>query len=401
MEENKSENILKKVLTGVVLVLVIGSLVYILNTNEDTDQTSKKEIKKQLARIEEVLNKMDEEYIEKIDYEKAGDEALNAILQSTGDPYTRHVSKEEYNEMINSGFEKYAGIGVHLVFDVEKKCASVVSVMPDTPAYNSDIQIGDEIIKVEDVTITDIDTYTKSAEKLRGKEDTNVKLDIRRKGEIINKEITRKLIKVNNITSSMLENNIGYIKILEFDNNADIEFKNEYKKLAKQNMKGLVLDLRNNPGGMVPPTVKIADMLLPDGDVILKTKYKNGNEKIEKGKDGQKIDIPLVVLVNGQSASASEILTSCIKDYGVGTVIGEKTFGKGIVQGVMELQNKDAASITIAKYYTKNGAEIHKKGIEPDIKVEVKEEESKRIVIPKENDTVLKKAIEEISKKMK
>ena len=400
MDKNNSEKVLKNVLTVLVIILLGWSIGYILMGSKEEETKNKKEIKAQLKRIEEVLTNLDKEYVGEIDFEKAGSKAMGAILESTGDPYTRYLSKDEFDEVVNSGYEEYAGIGVHLVYNNENKCASVASVMPDTPAQNAGIKIGDEIVIVEDITIKDVKTYTDSAAKLRGKEGTNVKLTLRRGEELIKKEITRKVIRVNNITSSMMDN-IGYIKILEFDNKANIEFENELKKLKGKNIKGLIIDLRNNPGGMVPPTVKIADMLLPDGDVILKTKYKNGDIKADLAKDGKNIDIPVVVLVNGNSASASEILTSALKDYNAATIIGQKTFGKGIVQGVIPLKEKDAASITIAKYYTKAGKEIHKKGIEPDILVEISKEEENSIVIKPEEDTVLKRGLEEIKKKIK
>lgn len=400
MENNSSEKSLKNILTVVVIILLGWSIGYILMGENQEKSKNKKEINEQLKRIEEVLNNLDAEYVGELDFEKAGNEAMSAILESTGDPYTRYLSKEEFNEVVNSGYEEYAGIGVHLVYNDEAKCASVVSVMPDTPAQVADIRIGDEIVTVEDIKIIDIKSYTDSAAKLRGKEGTNVKLNLRRGKEIVNKEITRKIIKVNNVTSRVIDN-IGYIKILEFDNKANIEFENEYKKLKEKNVDGLIIDLRNNPGGMVPPTVKIADLLLPDGDVILKTKYKNGDVKIDKAKDGKKADMPIVVLTNGNSASASEILTSALKDYNMATIVGQKTYGKGIVQGVIPLKEDDAASITIAKYYTKSEKEIHKKGIEPDIKVEVSEEEENSIVIKPEEDTVLKRGIEEIKKLIK
>ena len=400
MEEKNSEKLLKNVLTIVVILLLGWSIGYILMGTDKEESKNKKEIKAQLKRIEEVLENLDEEYVGEIDFNKAGSEAMDAILQSTGDPYTRYLSKEEFNDVVNSGYEEYAGIGVHLVYSYEGKSASVVSVMPDTPAQAADIRIGDEITTVEDIVISDIKSYTDSAAKLRGKEGAKVTLTLKRGEETLKKEIIRKIIKVNNVTSRLMDN-VGYIKILEFDNKANEEFEAELKKLKAKNIKGLIIDLRNNPGGMVPPTVKIADMLLPDGDVILKTKYKNGDVKIDKAKDGKKEDMPIVVLVNGNSASASEILTSSLKDYNAATIIGQKTYGKGIVQGVIPLKEDDAASITIAKYYTKAEKEIHKKGIEPDIKVEVSKEEANSIVIKPEEDTVLKRGLEEIKKLIK
>ena len=401
MEERRSEKILRNILAIALVVLLGWSLCYILMDSNKGEKNANKEIKKQLDRIEEVLYKLEDGYTGEIDYEKAGTAALASILYTTDDPYTRYLDKKEFEDTVNAGLEEYGGVGVHLIYDKESNNATVVSAMPDTPAHKAGIEMGDKIIKVEDIEVKSEESYLEAAEKLRGEPNTKVNITISRKGEIIEKTLTREIIKVSNVNSNMLSNNIGYIKIVAFENKVYDEFRAEYQKLQKQNMKGLIIDLRNNPGGMVDETVKIVDMLVKDGDVILKTKYKNGDEKIKKGKDGEKTDIPIIVLVNGQSASASEILASALKDYNVATLMGEKTFGKGIVQGIEMLQNGDGISITIAKYYTKNGAEIHKKGIEPDIKVEIPEEEKNKIVLNQDNDTLLKKAVEEMNKKIK
>ncbi len=400
MSEKKSESVLRNILAIVLIILLGWSLVYILVDANKPEKSANKQIKQQLKRIEEVLYKLDEEYTGEVDYDKAGTLALASILKSTGDPYTRYLDKEEFNDTVNAGLEEYGGIGVHLIYDDEHNCATVISAMPDTPAHEAGIEMGDLITNVEDIEIKSPEDYVKAAEKLRGEPNTKVKLVIKRKDQVIEKELTRRVIKASNVNSNLIDN-IGYIKIVGFENKVYDEFRKEYKKLQEQNMKGLIIDLRNNPGGMVDETIKIVDMLVEDGDVILKTKYKNGDEKIKKGKDGEKTDLPIIVLVNGQSASASEILASALKDYNVATIMGEKTFGKGIVQGIEMLQNGDGISITIAKYYTKNGAEIHKKGIEPDIQVDVPEEEKNKIVLNQSSDTMLKRAIEEMKKKIK
>ena len=195
-----------------------------------------------------------------------------------------------------------------------------------------------------------------------------------------------------------MDGNIGYIKILSFDNNIYKQFKSEYDKLMSQNISGLIIDVRDNPGGLVDETIDILDLLLPKGDV-LKLVYKDGSQKVYKCEDDEQINIPLAVLTNSRSASASEILSSAIKDSGKGVLIGEKTYGKGIVQEVERLESGGAMSITVAKYYTMSGIEIHKNGITPDIEVELPEDVKNLSVIEKDKDTQLQKAIEYINSK--
>ena len=208
---------------------------------------------------------------------------------------------------------------------------------------------------------------------------------------------SRKKIQVNNVESEVLDNDVGYIKILQFENDIYNQFKEQYENLLSKNVKGLIIDLRNNPGGLVSETIKILDLLLPRGEV-LKLTYKDGRNKVYKCSDNKQIEIPLAILVNGSSASASEILAGAIKDSGKGVVVGTQTYGKGIVQEIEKLECRGALSITVAKYYTSSGVEIHKNGIEPNIVVELPEEFKKQSVVSKNKDTQLQRAIEYINK---
>lgn len=350
-----------------------------------------------LKRINEAINKISTQYIDGVDTEALIEGAIAGVAKATGDPYTRYVTEEEYQEMLTSGTEVYGGIGVRISYDEKSKGIIVLGVMPGSPALESDIKSGDIITGVGDTVVT-YENYNQCIDDMKGEEGTKVKITISRDGNVIQKEVERKKINNNNVESKMLENNIGYIKIWSFDNNIYNQFKAEYEILMAKNIKGLVIDLRNNPGGIVSETLDIARLLLPKGN-ILKLVYKTGKEKVYKDNDDNEINIPVAVLVNSQSASASEILSAAIKDSKKGVIIGNKTYGKGIVQTIEKLEGKGALSITTSKYYTISGIEIHKNGIEPDISVDLPEEYKNDAVISEEHDTQLKEAIKYINEK--
>ena len=368
-----------------------SSLITGSSLNENTTDNSQ-----YIKAIDEAITMVNKKYIDiyDIDKEEMLDNILSGVAASVGDPYTRYITDEEFEEMQTSGTEEYTGIGVHLTFDTSVNAIIILGVMPGSPALEADLKVGDYILKVEETNVT-LESYQDCIDIMKGKEGTKVKLVISRDGNVIEKEVMRRKIQVNNVESEVLEGNIGYIKILQFENDIAEQFKNEYDKLQKQNISGLIIDVRNNPGGLVTETIKMLDYLLPPGDV-LKLVYKDGSQKVYKCTTDEQIKMPLAVLVNGSSASASEIFASAIKDAQKGKVIGVKTFGKGIVQEVEKLKTRGALSITVAKYYTNSGVEINKNGIEPDIKVEIPKELTKKSVLEKDEDTQLKEAIKYI-----
>lgn len=391
-------NVIIGTLTILISAIILISL-WIVAKPQINDKTSLNsnlsENDKYLARVEEALNRLKSRYIDidEVDMDKLIDGAIDGMSAATGDPYTRFVSDEEYWDLLTSGSETYGGIGIHLTYDTDADAIMVLGVMPNTPALESGIKSGDLIVQIND-TIVNVDNYQQCVDDMKGEEGTTVKIYIKRNNEILEKEVTRKIITASNVESEIVEN-IGYIKIWAFENNVYKQFKSEYEKLLKSNVSGIIIDLRNNPGGLVKETIEILDLLLPKGEV-LKMVYNDGEEKVYKCEDNDEISIPLAVLVNGHSASASEILSSAIKDSKKGIIIGETTYGKGIVQEVEKLGERGAMSITVAKYYTMSGVEIHKNGIEPNISISLPEEYKNEIAIPKEKDTQLQKAIEYI-----
>lgn len=390
----------KKIATEVItasLIIIVSALAiisFIIISGQEVNiykPNAKVDIIKGTTRVEEVLNILEGKYIGDIDVNGLIDGAVEGMFLKIDDPYTRYLTEEEYNEAVNSGKEEYTGIGVRLYRNNDTGILTVVSVMPNSPAKLADVQVGDLIIKVDDIDVAG-GTNNNAADQIKGIPDTNVKLTIKRDDKIIEIIVKREKIIENNVESNMLEDNIAYIKILKFDNGVYDQFNAEYNELVtNKKAKGLIVDLRNNPGGFVSDTVKIADILVKEG-VIVEEVFKNNNKKVYKSGANQ-ITIPLVVLVNKNSASASEILAGAIKDLKQGTLIGEKTYGKGIVQAIIKLEGKGGISVTTAEYYTASGNKIHKKGIEPDIIVSLPIEYQNSEIIPFVKDTQLQKAI--------
>lgn len=392
-------NVIICTLTIVSSAIILMCLWTIAEPRISGGNVSTSENAKYMARIEEALNKLKKKYIDidEVNIDEMIDGAIQGMADVTGDPYTRYVSDEEFNDIATSGAETYGGIGVHLTFDSASNAIMVLGVMPNSPALECDVKSGDLIVQVND-TIVKKENYQQCVDDMKGEENTNVKLYVKRNGRVLEKSITRKIINSSNVDSEILNSNIGYIKIWAFENKVYEQFKAEYDKLMAKNVKGIIIDVRNNPGGLVTETIKILDALLPEGDV-LKLVYNDGREKVYKCKENNQIQIPLAVLANGRSASAAEILSGAIKDSQKGVLVGDTTYGKGIVQEVERLGERGALSITVAKYYTMSGVEIHKNGIEPNISVSLPEDLKNEIAIPRERDIQLQKAIEYINSK--
>lgn len=413
MEFNENDNMRTKinktkVLTNaltisisVIIVVVVFTCMYIVakpiileeansNVNANTDY-------EYINAITEAVDMINDKYIDiyDIDEDEMLDNVISGIASSVGDPYTRYITDKEYNEMLTSGTEEYSGIGIHLTYDIDMDAMIILGVMPGSPALESDLRVGDYIVQVEE-NIVSFENYSECVDIMKGQENTKVNIKISRDNEIIEKSVVRRKIQVNNVESEILESNIGYIKILQFENDIYNQFKEQYDSLLAKNIKGLVIDVRNNPGGLVSETINILDLLLPKGEV-LKLVYKDGRNKVYKCSDNKQIEIPLAVLANGSSASASEILASAIKDANKGVIIGTKTYGKGIVQEIEKLSYRGALSITVAKYYTASGIEINKNGIEPNIVVELPEDLKNQSVLAKDKDIQLKRAIQYIN----
>ena len=312
-------------------------------------------------------------------------------VSALGDPYSQYYTKEEYDELMESTSGEYKGIGVVVSQNDETGVITMISVYDNTPAKEAGLVDGDILYKVEGEEVTGID-LDKVVGQIRGEEGTKVHIEIYRESTKEYKEfdVERRTIEVPTVASEMIDekNKIGYIRISQFDSNTDEIFSKKMEELKKDGMKSVIFDLRNNPGGNYDTVCNMLDELLPKGTIVY-TLDKNGKKEVETS-DEQCVDIPMVVLMNENSASASEIFAGAIQDYKVGKIVGTQSFGKGIVQSVFGLDDGSAIKLTVSKYYTPSGKNIHKKGITPDVKVEDK--------LDTEEDEQLDEALKQIAK---
>lgn len=310
---------------------------------------------------------------------KLFDGAIDGMVKSLDDPHSIYMEPKMYKELLNQTAGSFGGIGVYIGFKNNK--ITVVSVMDDTPAKATGIVANDEILAVDDIPVTEIEPE-EVAMKIRGEVGSTVKLKLKSKdGNERDVTITRDIIKVKSAQGKMLDDSIAYIRISNFGEHTGEEFEEVYKKLEDEGMKKIVLDLRQNPGGLITSSVQIANYFVPKGKIVT---VEGRNGKLEEYNSNLEIiKYPLAVLVDGNSASASEILAGAIKDTNAGTLVGTKTFGKGSVQVVLPIMHNDAVKLTIAKYYTPSGISIDKIGIEPDVEINFKEEDTEDVQLNK------------------
>ena len=355
-------------------------------------------------RIEDKADKINDliktYYLNDVDEENVEENIYKGILNGLDDPYSVYYTKEEYDKLQEETSGSYVGIGVSVRADTSTGYVKVVKSFENGPAYKAGVRADDYITAVEGTDIKDMDLDNVVA-KIRGKEGSKVKVTFQRPsdGKEYTFEIERRSVDVPTITSEMLENKIGYIQISEFDLVTADQYKKALNDLEQQGIKGLIIDLRDNPGGVLGTVVDMLDNMLPKGTIVY-TKDKNGKGETYSSSGDHEFKLPLVVLVNGNSASASEIFTGAVKDYGIGTIVGTTTFGKGIVQKVFSLNDGSAVKLTISKYFTPNGTCIHGKGIAPDVEIEYDASKQTGEVYNKDQDNQLQKAIEVIKGKM-
>ena len=382
----------------VMSVVVLYALYVVIKPNMSSNVSSDVFTQEQIDRLEEAAKIIEKDYLYDYDKDVMIDGAIEGMVNSLENVYTYYENEEEYQESMNSGADaNYVGIGVHLTFDTETQGIKVLGVMPGSPAEGAGMKSGDIILKVDDRYVN-IDTYMDSLDAIKGEKDTTVKLSVYRGEEVIEMEIKRAEITENNVSTDIIDD-IGYIKVFSFDIGIYDQFRAEYDKLRSQNVKGIIIDLRNNPGGYVYDTLRMLDIFLPKAEV-LKLVNKAGEEDVFKTDDREKIDIPMAVLVNQNSASASEIFASAVKDSGKGIVIGTQTFGKGVVQYVRPIKGHGAISIVSSQYFTSSGVVIQDNGIEPNIVVELSDELKNDSYIARDKDLQLQEALKYIKEQL-
>lgn len=331
---------------------------------------------KKYDKLVALENIVEEDYYQDVDQEKLILGAEKGLIQSLGDPYSEYYTKEEFNLLKEQTQGSFVGIGIYMSGNDEDNVV-VKSVIKDYPAEKSGLKSGDIILKVDGEKVK----YSQSslaASKIKGKAGTSVVLTIKRGDKQFDVTVKREEIVVASVKSEVKDDNIGYVQITSFDKNTYKEFKQAVSSLQKKNVKSLIIDLRDNPGGLLDVCVDIADYLLGEGTIVY-TKDNNGDTQYYKS-DEKKVDLPIVVLINENSASASEILTAAIVDNKAGIAVGTTSYGKGLVQSVREFNDGTGYKLTTAQYYTPNGDYINKQGIKPNIVEKNKEKQLDRAI---------------------
>lgn len=398
MERNSGQKVYKIVML-IMIVVVITSLVTAYGTHRVlTNKGSfSKEGTSDLSGLEYTLarfrSELEKKYIGEINDDELIDGAIKGYVAALGDPYTVYYTKEEMKEIMQETNGNYVGIGIYMTLDKEKNVITVIKPMEDSPAEKAGILPGDIIVKVDGEGYTG-EQMEEASNRIKGESGTKVKLEILRGTETKEFEITRQKVLISHITTKVLEGNIGYIAISDFDGGCADEFENKYKKLQEQGIKKLIIDIRNNGGGIVDEAIDILDLITDKDSTLLITTDKNNNEEITKAKKDPTIKMPIVVLTNGYSASASEILAGALKDNKKATIVGTTTYGKGVIQELRQLTDGSGLKITTNEYFTPNHNAINKIGVTPDVEVDLSDEAKTKVNLTEKEDNQLQKAIE-------
>lgn len=355
------------------------------------------EVEKTLTELQYIVG---EAYLfeEKADVEKEKSGIYNGYLFGLDDPYAAYYSPKELAKFVEDTTGTYCGIGAQVSQNIKTGIVTVTRVFEGSPAAEAGMLPGDIIYAVGEQSAMTIDLDILVDQYIRGEEGSKVTVTVFREKDNEYKDliIERRILDVQTVSTELLENGVGYMEVTSFDTVTAKQFQEGIEKLNGEGMKKLVIDLRNNPGGDLEAVVYMCDYVLEDGKVIVSIVDKKGNKEIRKSKDGHSLDLPIVILVNGNSASASEVFTGALKDHKAASVVGTTTFGKGIVQQLYRLSDGGGLKLTMAHYYTPGGTDIHGKGIDPDVKVELNEDLVSLLTIPKDQDNQLQEALKVI-----
>lgn len=397
MEKSKRYKIYKIIMT-VVLTAFITFMVtsislysyFVKNPVSVSAQSTNKDIASKLTKYREIIDKY---YLGDVDDTALEEGAIKGYIEGLGDPYTEYISKEEMDTYLDDTMGNFVGIGIYMIKNTQYDKIQVLSTIKGSPAEKAGIQAGDLIISADGVEYS-ADDMTTASNKIKGEEGTKVTIEVLRGTEKLKFELTREKVKVNQVEGKVLSNNIGYIKFTSFDETTAEDFKNQYQELAKKGIQSLIIDLRNNGGGIVDQALEIADYMTPKDSVLLYEVDKNGKETVKKAKEDPIVNMPIVILTNENTASASEILAGALKDLGKAKIVGTTTYGKGVIQQILKLNDGSGLKITIEEYQTPNRNKINKVGIQPDEKVELPSTVNSLLTIKESDDTQLQKAIE-------
>ena len=352
--------------------------------------SAENDIYKNIDLFGEVLEKINKEYVDEINQSESMDSAINGLLQSL-DPYSAYMSPEIFNEMQTETSGEFGGLGIEV--SMESGVVKVISPIDDTPASRAGIKAGDYIVKINDVQVQG-KSLSEAVDLMRGPVGSGIELTIRRRGErkalIFN--VVREIIQIQSVKADILEKSIGYLRLTSFNENSGKQIEREIKKLEKnKDVKSYILDLRNNPGGLLSQAIKISDFFLDNGEIVsTKSRKPSENRKWFAKKGDLTNGKVLIVLINYGSASASEIVAGALKDHKRAILLGENSYGKGSVQSIIPLKNDGAIRLTVAKYYLPSGKSISEVGVSPDIEID---EENDDFRIKTETDNQLEYAI--------
>lgn len=358
------------------------------DTDTSKNAINQKDVKEKAADLADLI---DQYYYEKVDSDALVEGMYAGMVEGLGDPYSAYFSAEEFASFNDSTTGVYYGIGTVLTQNADTKVVMILHVYPGTPAQEAGLKDGDVIVKVEDIEADSVE-LSELTTHIKGEEGTTVHLEIMRAGEQGNLgfDVQSRQIEVPTVQAQMLEGNVGWIQITEFSVSTAEQFDQAVKELQSQGMVSMIVDLRDNPGGVLQAVCDMLDQILPEGLVVY-TEDKYGSRSDYKS-DAECMNIPMAVLINENSASASEIFAGAIKDYDYGTLIGTTTFGKGIVQSIIPLDDGSALKVTMAKYFTPKGNYIHGVGISPDIELEYEyqSQEGEKEYDPMHDNQILK-----------
>ena len=353
-------------------------------------KSNNKDISNKLDKYREIIDKY---YLGEVDESKLEEGAIKGYIEGLDDPYTEYISKDDMDTYLDDTMGNFVGIGIYMIKNTKYDKIQVLSTIKGSPAENAGIQAGDLIVSVDGVEYK-ADDMTAVSNKIKGEEGTKVTVELLRGSENVRYELTRSKVKVNQVEGKVISDDIGYIKFTSFDETTAEDFKKQYQELAKKNIKSLIIDLRNNGGGIVDKALEIADYIADKDSVLLYEVDKNNKETVRKAKTDPIINMPIVILTNENTASASEILAGALKDLGKAKTVGTTTYGKGVIQQILKLNDGSGLKITIEEYQTPNKNKINKVGIEPDEKVELPDSVESIFTIKESEDTQLQKAID-------
>lgn len=404
-----------KIITGIVIVVLAFALILetiMVIEYRTAVQTVSKQLKTEREgvspdtkdmtdRIEKISQLIDEYYLYDVDEKALRDGLLTGMMWGLGDVYSTYYNTKAM-DTINLQMEaEYSGIGAVMTTDENYGLTMVVKTYEGSPSYEAGMLQGDYIVEVNDEDVSSLD-LSEVVAKIKGEENTPVKLKVYRadKDEYTTFDLVRRRIEIPSVSGEMLDHQIGYIKIESWDMLTNSQFERTMEQLKFEGMEKVIIDVRNNPGGLVQAAADVLDYFVEDGGKLVYSINKHDEETDYMAKDGNDSDLPLVVLTNGHSASSSEIFAGGIRDYKAGTLVGEKTFGKGIVQNIIDIGEGEAIKLTVAEYYLPSGVCIHGKGIEPDVAVQLSDSVKNQSVIPYTDDNQLQKAISILGDKM-